>query len=116
MNNDEVFKDFWANYQWPDAAPIFYRLYYDEETGNPLCYSMEDLPGKYIDITQEQYTASNSKVKVRNGVIVPNSKPLPPKLIPSTVGTPCHPTAVDIVVDPSDPNQTWILRHGIESN
>ena len=48
--SEEEFLDFWNNYKWTDHPPVYYRLYYSDE-GEPLFYSHDDLPGKYIDIT-----------------------------------------------------------------
>ena len=35
--------------------PIYFRVYYDVETNQPLFFSTENLPGNYIDITKEEY-------------------------------------------------------------
>jgi hypothetical protein len=107
---EQEFLDMWATIEWPAPAPVIFRLYYNEETGQPLMYSMEDLPGKYIDITPEQFAAANFRVKVKHKQIVPASLPLPPKLVPSTSGTSCALDAVDIVVSPQQPNRKWIIR------
>ena len=40
----------------PQPQSVFYRLYYEGE--RPLFYSMEDLPGTYIEVTPEQYARS----------------------------------------------------------
>lgn len=111
MSNDntEIFLDFWANFTWPEVKPVFFRLYYDDK-GDPVVYSMEDLPGNYINITAEQFAQGDVQVKVVDGSIVPNKKIAVYKLVPDTNGTPCHPGDVSIVVDKEQPNQCWRLN------
>lgn len=94
MTPDEFFG---ALEQLPEPQPVFYRLYHDA-TGFPLFYSMEDLPGTYIEITAEQYAENNSNVRVRNGQIVPVTWQTAQKLTPSDSGTMCHNNDVAIVV------------------
>lgn len=108
-NNTEIFLDFWANFVWPDTKPVFFRLYYDAD-GNPVAYSMEDLPGNYIEITADQYAQADTRVKVVDGQIVPNKKIEVYKLTPADEGTPCHPADVSVVVDVNEPNQCWRLN------
>ena len=76
--------------------PVFFRLYYDDH-GRPIVYSMEDLPGNYIEIDRETYVQSPVNVKVVNGglryITLRNSE----KLRPSEHGTACHPLDVAIV-------------------
>jgi hypothetical protein len=60
---EKQFLDFWKTIKWPEIKPVFYRLYYDIN-GLPLFYSQEDLPGKYIDITPEQFALQNMAVRV----------------------------------------------------
>ena len=63
-------QEFWAILNSiPEPAPVFYRLYYDE-LGHPVCYTMEDLPGKYIDIDQETYLLASHNVRVINNTLV----------------------------------------------
>ncbi len=76
--------------------PVFYRLYHEGE--RPLFYSMEDLPGTYIEITAEQYTRNDSNVRIRNGKLVPVTWQTAEKLTPSDSGTMCHNQDVAIVV------------------
>ena len=110
MNNNDIFLDFWKNYQWPEPKAVFYRLYYNSQ-GYPVSYSMEDLPGNYIEIAPEQYTLADINVKIIDGKIVPNQKRLPPKLVPTLhAGTRCHVHDVTIVDDALQQYQTWDLN------
>ena len=90
----------------PDPAPIFYRLYHDDQ-GRPLFYSMEDLPGTYIEISQEQYAASSTRVRVMNGKLVPKPWRMCEKLVPSDHGAICHSEDVAVV---AKQGKHWIKR------
>jgi hypothetical protein len=107
--NTRNFLEFWETYTWPEIKPIFFRLYYDED-GYPLCYSMEDLPGNYIEITAGQYAESDYRVRVRNGQLVKQQQVRTSKLAPSQTGTACCPEDVTIVTD-TEPNQKWKLKN-----
>lgn len=89
-----------------EPEPIFYRLYYDAQ-GVPLFYSMEDVPGTYIEIDQETYNRNASNVRVRDGKIVELTWKTMTRLEPSNTGTPCHPQDVAIVVDQKQSHQCW---------
>jgi hypothetical protein len=96
-----------ADFKWPEPAPIFYRLYHDEQ-GLPICYSMEDLPFAYINIDLETYRTSPPNVRVIDGqlqIIQPSTVVF--KLKPDTTGTPCHPKDVSVVVGMDQPNKIW---------
>jgi len=111
MNESEanLLKAF-GEFKWPDPKPIFYRLYYRDD-GTPICYSMEDLPGNYIELDLETYCRSPSHVRVINGKL----KEFQPggvvtKLKPTGAGTPCHPADISIVVDLNQPHVNWSLE------
>lgn len=82
--------------QMPNANPVTYRLYHQGE--QPLFYSMEDLPGTYIELTQEQYARGDSNVRVRDGKLVTITWQTAQKLTPSNTGTLCHLQDVAVVV------------------
>jgi hypothetical protein len=110
VNNNEIFEQFWQDFKWPEPAPVFYRVYYSE-LGEPLVYSMEELPGKYIEITAAQFAASDPHARVRDGKLIHPQVAQVSKLAPAATGTPCDPATVAIVVAESQPNQKWKLRH-----
>lgn len=92
----------------PEPPPVFYRLYYDSE-GVPLFYSMEDLPGNYLELTQQQYAQGKSNIRVRDGKIVELTWTTSSKLIPGLTGTPCDPRDVAVVSN-SDSATYWSKR------
>lgn len=100
----------------PVPAPLHYRLYYDTN-GVPLFYSMEDLPGTYIEIDQETYSRNPSNVRVHNGKMYELTQNITTKLTHSDTGTPCHPADVSIVVPETHKHQRWSKKtYGFESN
>lgn len=99
MTPDEFFG---ALENMPQPQPVFYRLYHDTQ-GYPLFYSMEDLPGTYIELTQEQYACGSSNVRVRDGRLIPVTWHTAHKLTPvDHTGTQCHINDVAVVVDSGD--------------
>lgn len=108
--SNETTNNFWKafnNWVPEPPKPVFYRLYHNDD-GTPICYSMEDLPGKYIELTLEEYRLSPPNVCVVNGhlkVITPAS--VVTKLHPTTKGIPCHPNDVCIVVTDAVPHTNW---------
>ena len=107
--NEQEFLEFWQTIEWPREKTIYYRLYYND-SGKPLFYSHEDQPGKYIDVTPEQFALQDLQVRVIDGVLKPRAQPLPPKLVPSDTGTPCHPNDVAVVVSTQQEYQRWKLK------
>lgn len=95
--------------QIPTPQPVFYRLYHDDQ-GRPLCYSMEDIPGTYIEIDQHTFSRSSPWVRVRDGKLR-IYEPWAPKqkLQPSDQGTACCVEDVAIVVT-HGPHQRWSRR------
>ena len=104
-------EEFWAALApLPKPKPLVYRLYYDN-TGLPLFYSMEDLPGEYIEIDRATFGNSPVNIKVVNGQITYlKIATVLRRLQPSKSGTPCHITNISIVVDPSEPHIKWKLQ------
>lgn len=93
----------------PDPAPVSFRLYHDHQ-GNLLFYSMEDLPGNYVEISAEMFALSPSLVRVKNGTVVAIPWAVPTKLVPANTGTACDPYSVMLVVADDQPNQRWMTK------
>jgi len=106
----ENFWQVWNNLEPWQPPEVFWRLYYDEQ-GSPMFYSMEDLPGNYIDVTPEQYSLSSMQVRVVNGKLQQLSNKQTKKLMPSSTGTPCYPNNVAIVVDADSEHQCWRMKY-----
>jgi hypothetical protein len=91
----------------PDPKALSYRLYHDDR-GRLLFYSMEDLPGTWVEIDQELFSRSPSRVRVIDGRVHELEWRQSVKLRPSQNGTPCHAQDVTIVYD--YPNaQCWAV-------
>lgn len=105
MNSEE----FWAIlHAMPEPQPVSWRLYHDE-AGKPITYSMEDLPGTYIDVDAETYAQASFNVRVQAGQLI-ELKSAYSRLVPSDTGTPCHPDNVAIVVPETQPHQRWSMK------
>ena len=108
QENTENFLEFWQGFQWPDIQPVTYRLYHDDQ-GQPIIYTMEDLPGTYIEVDQATYIYGSFGVRVVDGKLV-TIKPAitEEKLQPSQdQGTPCDPRDVCVVVNGDMEHQKW---------
>ena len=109
---NETTENFWKAWAEPVPipAPVFFRLYYNPH-GEPVSYSMEHLPGNYIEIDAETYHRSLFNIRVVNGKLVPIVHKRPAsKLKPGPVGTPCHPTNVSVIALFSQDHQCWMLK------
>jgi hypothetical protein len=104
----ENFLQIMATFAWPDPEPVTYKLYYNDD-GTPKCYSMEDLPGKYILVDKEIYVLAPWNVQVVEGqvhIIQPAVQVK--KLCPGfNTGTPCHTLDVCVVVGADQPHTKW---------
>lgn len=110
MNNatTDNFLKAMSEFKWPDPAPVTFRLYYNDD-GSFKCYSMEDLPGKYIEVDQETYVLARGNVRVINSKLhIIEPAVTIQKLQPNTsTGTPCHVADVCIVVALDQPHIKW---------
>jgi hypothetical protein len=95
-------------YNVPEAKPVFFRLYYNE-SGNPVTYTMQDLPGNYIEIDAATFALGPLNVRVRNGKLIEVVTMRSQKLVPGTIGTKCHPGDVSVIVT-TLPNTQWNKR------
>ena len=111
MSNQPVTEqEFWAVLAaMPASQPIFFRLYHDDQ-GHVLFYSMEDVPGTYIDIDAETFAMQHTNMRVRDGKLIEIARTTSAKIIPGNTGTPCDPTNVSIVVSEQQPNTKWSKR------
>jgi len=107
---NETTENFWAAWgltQEP-PKPAFYRLYYDAQ-GYLLFYSMEDVPGNYIEIDQVTFAAGSPRVKVVNGQLRHINTNVVSKLVPGEQGQACDSRDV-AVISTSTNKQYWKLK------
>lgn len=93
--------------QAPQTQPVSFRLYHDTD-GNPIVYSMEPLPGDYIEVDPATYALSPFNVRVVDGALCYiQPRTVIRKLQPHTPdGTPCHENDVCVVVQ-DQPHTKW---------
>jgi len=108
---EEEFLEVWKNIQWPAPKPVYYRLYYND-VGEPVFYSHEDLPGKHIDITPEQFALQDHSVKIVDGKLVRQRQTRITKLVPGKSGVLCHSNDVTVVVA-QQPGQYWKKKQNV---
>ena len=108
----ENFWEAWINTVCPDPVPVSYRLYYNPD-GTPKVYSMDDMPGDYIEVDAETYAKSPFSVRVINQQLVYIQPKLRVhKLKPSTTGITCDPRDVCVIV----PEQRSYIRWKMTTN
>ena len=106
-------EEFWAIlHAMPEPLPVFWRLYYNK-SGQPVCYSMEDLPGNYISIDAETFALAPHNICVVNNEIKYITVRTAEKLVPGTAGTQCHSQNVAVIVNK---NGTHWSKQTYESN
>jgi hypothetical protein len=92
------------------VKPPSYRIYYDDD-GRPTSYTVEDLPGNYIEVDAETYTSCNRNIRIVNGKIEKIQQPvMVAKLTPADAGVSCHPNNVAVVVDSTESHIKWSLK------
>ena len=92
--------NFWdALEQVDQRQPEFkaeYRLYYNEQTGEPLFYTMEQPKGTFIWIGKDDYARNRFDIRIKNGKIAA-LKPGIGKLVPAEQGTETSKTDVSVI-------------------
>ena len=111
MTPEELIKMFQAV---PAPPPPFFRLYHDDQ-GQPLFYSMEVVPGTYIEIDQATFARGATNVRVRDGKLIEVTWATTTKLVPGNSGSPCHPDNVAVIVAEDQPHTKW-SKQTYESN
>jgi hypothetical protein len=109
--SDMTPEEFWSIlHVAPESTPVFYRLYYND-IGAPIIYSMENIPGNYIDVAPDVYASAPFNVKVVNNQLIHITPPITvKKLQPSKLkGTACSPCDVCIVVNSEQEHIKWNL-------
>jgi hypothetical protein len=103
MNTNETTENFWQvwnSFTWPEPVPVSYRCYYRDD-GTVDFYTMEHLPGNYIEVEQQVYVLAPMPARVVDGRLeIIRPKTVVQKLKPTTdTGTRCHCQDVSVVVD-----------------
>ena len=106
------FWKFWNNFTWREPEPVIYRCYYKED-GTPDFYTMEDLPGNWVEVSQEIYINCPLHGRVIDGKLVLfEPKTTVRKLRPVMAGgVACDRRDVCVIVDPTDSNLMWSFEH-----
>lgn len=110
-------QEFWAIMSAPAVTkPVFYRLYHNDD-GSPICYSMEELPHNYIELTPEEFHLSPPNVRVINGkMVVIKPASYVKKLTPGNEGIACDPRDVCIVVNQDQTHINWNIKNYEKTN
>jgi hypothetical protein len=106
-------ENFWKI--WSESAvsapAAFYRLYYNDD-GSPVCYTMEDLPGNYVEVDTNTYLVGSHNVRVVDQKLIHlPTVGLVTKLRPNaSTGTACDPHNICVVVDENTSHVKWSLQ------
>ena len=97
---NETTENFWAAWGLPQESPkpAFYRLYHDDQ-GYLLFYSMEDVPGNYIEIDQVTFAAGSPRVRVVDGRLLHIKTNVISKLVPGEQGQACDSRDVAVIAN-----------------
>jgi hypothetical protein len=109
--SDMTEEEFWSilrDVAEPD--PIFYRLYHNDD-GSPIIYSMEVLPGNYIEVDPSTYALAPFNVRVIDGKLtyinpVITVKKLQPN---DRNGTTCDPRDICVIVSTDQTHTKWTM-------
>ena len=103
-------KDYIVLFEAPVIEKVEYRLYYDTK-GQVICYSCDNLEGKYLVIDALTFAEARQDVTVINGKIVKKSiATVSHKYVPSDNGdVNCHPLDISVISDQSN-GQQWELK------
>jgi hypothetical protein len=106
---EQDFLSIWQDQQ-PCQVELEFRLYYDEQ-GFPLFYSTEQAPGNYVVVDQQTYLDGPKHIRVIDGKLKIVKTVFGKKLAPASYGQACDPRDVCVVVDPTQANVCWAIRH-----
>lgn len=104
----ENFLQVMADFEWPDPPKQIFRLYYNDD-GTPKCYTMDDLPGKYIEVDKETYISRLWNVRVIDNKL----KIFTPAVVVSTLhpdplaGQCCHKQDICVIVSENTEHTKW---------
>jgi hypothetical protein len=108
MNKEE----FWSILHLaPVPKPVSYRLYHTDN-GAPIIYSMEDLPGNYIEVDPATYALAPFNIRVVDNKIVYIKPVVTVKKLRPAVdnGIACDPRDVCVVVTTDQAHTKWSLK------
>jgi len=109
--SDMTEEEFWSILRdVREPNPVFYRLYHNDD-GSPIIYSMEVLPGNYIEVDPSTYALAPFNVQVINNKLT-YIKPIitVKKLQPNDrTGTTCDPRDICVVVGTDQTHTKWTM-------
>jgi len=67
MTEEEFLNEIFKHVVLLESSPTDYRIYYNKDTGDIICYTQENLEGDYIIVTEQEYMHFNTEsFKVEN--------------------------------------------------